>query len=171
MDKLGIAGASTPGRMHTYMILFKGINTGGYRHDFADTGAVPVVFFGAISPPAEVTDLRDQMRVSRAMMLKLNFADYEREIRTVLDGMLGPAGFDVKNDILAITVNRWPHGYSHDYLDLWDPDWPEGQAPHNIASQPFGNITIANSDAGADAYTHVAIDEAFRAIEELPKRS
>ena len=24
-------------------------------------------------------------------------------------------------DILAITVNRWPHGYAYDYLDLWDP--------------------------------------------------
>jgi spermidine dehydrogenase len=167
----GITGASCPGRMHTNMFLFKGINTGGYRHDFADTGAVPVVFFGAISPPGEVTDLWQQMRVSRAMMLELSFADYEREIRTVLDGMLGPAGFDVKNDILAITVNRWPHGYSHDYLDLWDPDWPEGKAPHNIASQPFGNITIANSDAGANAYTHVAIDEAYRSIEELPKHS
>ncbi len=100
-------------------------------------------------------------------MLELSFADYEREVRTVLDGMLGPTGFNVNKDILAITVNRWPHGYSHDYLDLRDPTWPEGEAPHLIASKPHGNITIANSDAGADAYTHVAIDEAFRAVNEI----
>jgi spermidine dehydrogenase len=81
--------------------------------------------------------------------------------------MLGPAGFDVENDVLAIMVNRWPHGYSRDYLDLWDPDWPEGEAQHLIASRPFGNITMANSDAGANAYTHVAIDEAFRAVQQL----
>ena len=97
----------------------------------------------------------------------MTLEDFEREVRRVLDGLLGPAGFDVQNDILAITVNRWPHGYAYDYLDLWDPDWPEGRAPHEIARQPFGNIAIANSDAGADAYTHVAIDEAWRAVGDL----
>ena len=81
----------------------------------------------------------------------------------------GPAGFDVAEDILAITVNRWPHGYAYEYLDLWDPDWAPGQAPHEIARQRVGNIAIANSDAGASAYTHVAIDEALRAIRDLSK--
>jgi spermidine dehydrogenase len=137
MDKLGITGARCPGRMHARVFMFKGINTGGYRHEFADDGPLPMVFFGSIAPPREVIDLKEQMRASRAKMLALSFEDYEREIRTVLDGMLGPTGFNVKNDILAITVNRWPHGYSHDYLDLWDPDWPEGQAPHLIASRPW----------------------------------
>lgn len=41
------------------------------------------------------------------------------------------------------------------------------EAPHEIARQPFGNITIANSDAGANAYTHVAIDEAWRPVGDL----
>ena len=53
-------------------------------------------------------------------------------------------------------------------MDLWDPDFAEGEAPHEIARRPFGAITIANSDAGASAYTHVAIDQAWRAVSELP---
>ena len=167
MDKLGIAGVRCPGRMHNSVFMFKGINTGGFEHKFADNGPVALTFWGTIAPPAEVVELNDQMRASRAKMLALNFEDYEREVRMVLRDMLGPAGFDVENDVLAIVVNRWPHGYSHDYLDLWDPDWPEGEAPHLIASRPFGNITMANSDAGANAYTHVAIDEAYRAVQEL----
>ncbi|MEH6589031.1 MAG: FAD/NAD(P)-binding protein [Halioglobus sp.] len=167
MNKLGIAGADCPGRMHCSMFMFNGINTGGFEHKLADKGPVPLTFWGSISPPEGVVDLKAQMRASRTTMLALTFEDYEREVRTVLDAMLGPVGFDVQRDILAITVNRWPHGYSHDYLDLWDPDWPEGEAPHLIASKPFGNITMANSDAGADAYTHVAIDEAYRAVQEL----
>jgi spermidine dehydrogenase len=100
-------------------------------------------------------------------MLNLTLEDYEREVRSVLQDLLGPAGFSAKRDILAITVNRWPHGYSHEYLDLWDEDWPKGEAPHEIARQRFGNITFANADAGASAYTHTAIDEAARAVAEF----
>mgnify|MGYP001818305038 CR=1 FL=1 len=168
MDKLGITGASCPGRMHSRVFMFKGLNTGGFEHRAADTGPVPLTFWGSISPPRDAVDLKSQLRASREIMLNLTFEDYEREVRTVLDGLLGPAGFDVQRDILAITVNRWPHGYAYEYMNLWDADFPEGQAPHELARKPFGNIAVANADAGASAYTHVAIDEAHRAIGELP---
>ncbi len=168
MDDLGINVVRCPGRLHARLFLFNGINTGGYSHPMDDMGPVPLVFWGTISPPPEAVTLKDQLRASRQTMLAMRFEDYEREVRTVLDGLLGPAGFDVQKDILAITVNRWPHGYSYEYMDLWDPDFPDGQAPHQLASKPYGAITFANSDAGASAYTHVAIDEAFRAVSELP---
>jgi spermidine dehydrogenase len=168
LNKLGIDGLRCPGRLHAHMFTFRGINTGGFKHDMADEGPVSIVFWGSISPPKEAVTVKEQMRASRMIMLGLDFEDYEREVRTVLDGLLGPAGFDVKNDVLAITVNRWPHGYAYDYLDLWDTDWPDGGAPHEIARKPFGNITIGNADAGASAYTHEAIDQAFRAVQELP---
>ncbi len=166
-DKLDISGAYCPGRLHGALWQVKGVNTAGYNHDWDDDGPVPVMFWGSVRPPDAGLSVKEQHRASRAKMLAMSFEDYEREIRTVLDGILGPVGFDVQNDILAVTVNRWPHGYSYDYLDLWDPEWPEGEAPNEIASKPFGNITIANSDAGANAYTHVAIDEAKRAVSEL----
>ncbi|MFC1720419.1 twin-arginine translocation pathway signal, partial [Pseudomonadota bacterium] len=132
-----------------------------------EDGAVPVMFWGSVAPPDASVPPKEQHRASRALLLAMSFEDFEREVRTVLDGMLGPTGFDVQKDILAITVNRWPHGYAYDYLDLWDPEWPEGQAPHEIARQPFGHIAIANADAGADAYTHIAIDQAWRAVGDL----
>jgi len=40
-------------------------------------------------------------------------------------------------------------------------------APHEMARQAIRNITIANSDAAASAYTQAAIEEAFRAVDEL----
>ena len=166
-DELGISGAYCPGRLHGAVWQVKGVNTGGYRHDWADQGPVPVMFWGSVAPSDSSVPVKEQHRASRALMLEMDFEDYEREVRTVLQGMLGPAGFDAKEDILAITVNRWPHGYAYDYLDLWDPDWPAGQAPHEIARRPFGNIAIANADAGADAYTHIAIDQASRAVKDL----
>ena len=167
IDKLELSGAYCPGRLHGAVWVVKGVDTVGYRHDWDDDGTVPVMFWGSITPPDSSIPVREQHRASRAALLAMTFEDFEREVRTVLDGMLGPAGFDVQEDILAITVNRWPHGYSYGYLDLWDPEWPAGEAPHEIARRPFGNIAIANSDAGAEAYTHVAIDEARRAVGEL----
>jgi len=70
----------------------------------------------------------------------------------------------------AITVNRWPHGYAPEYNSLFDPDWPEGEQPWVQGRKPFGKIAIANSDAGASAYTDAAIDQAYRAIQELRKQ-
>ena len=167
IDKLELSGAYCPGRLHGAVWVVKGVDTMGYRHDWDDAGTVPVMFWGSVTPPDSSVPVKEQHRASRAALLAMTFEDFEREVRTVLDGMLGPAGFDVREDILAITVNRWSHGYAYGYLDLWDPEWPKGEAPHEIAKKPFGNITIANSDAGAEAYTHVAIDEARRAVGEL----
>jgi spermidine dehydrogenase len=103
--------------------------------------------------------------------LETPFATFERNIRDQLARVLGPAGFDADRDIAAITVNRWPHGYAYEYNPLWDPDefFTGGPTPNQIARRPFGRITIANSDAAAAAYTDKAIDEAYRAVNELPE--
>ncbi|MGA9526827.1 MAG: NAD(P)/FAD-dependent oxidoreductase, partial [Terriglobales bacterium] len=83
--------------------------------------------------------------------------------------MLGSAGFDPARDIQGITVNRWAHGYAYSPNSLFDPEWKEENQPWVIGRQPFGRITIANSDAGASAETDTAIDEAHRAVHEILK--
>ena len=71
-------------------------------------------------------------------------------------------------DILGITVNRWPHGYAYQYNSLADDFWLNGgEQPCVVARQRFGRIAIANSDAGAYAYTDCAIDHGHRAAQEL----
>ena len=80
--------------------------------------------------------------------------------------MLGPGGFTSERDITAITVNRWPHGYGYVANSLFDPDDYEDRVLR-VARQPFGRVAIANSDAGGDAYAHLAIDAAARAVQEL----
>jgi len=81
--------------------------------------------------------------------------------------MFGPKGFDAERDIEAITVNRWSHGYTYDYMDLYDPEWEAGKAPHELGRAPVGRIHIANCDSEASAYLHAAIDAAYRAVAEL----
>ena len=80
--------------------------------------------------------------------------------------MFGAHGFDADRDIEAITVNRWSHGYAYEYMDLYDPNWDEGQAPHELGRKPIGRISIANSDSEAHAYLQAAIDAADRAVGE-----
>jgi hypothetical protein len=54
------------------------------------------------------------------------FSTFERNIRDQLARMLGSSGFDPARDIEGITVNRWAHGYAHEYNSLFDPEWAEG---------------------------------------------
>jgi spermidine dehydrogenase len=81
--------------------------------------------------------------------------------------MFGHLGFDAERDIEAITVNRWSHGYTYEYNRLFDPEWEEGQAPHELGRAPIGRISIANSDSEAYAYLQSAIDAAERAVNEM----
>ena len=100
-------------------------------------------------------------------MLHTSFDTLEFQTRRQLAETLGPGGFDATRDIKGITVNRWPHGYAYEYIELWDPDYAPGEAPHEIARRHFGRIAIANSDAEAHAYVDGAIDAAHRAVQDL----
>jgi spermidine dehydrogenase len=113
--------------------------------------------------------VRDQQRAGRTELMTTPFETFEWNVRDQLGRILSPGGFDPARDILAITVNRWPHGYAYEYNSLYDPDWPEDQQPCAIGRKAFGRISIANSDAAALAYTNAAIDQAYRAVEEVSR--
>jgi spermidine dehydrogenase len=111
---------------------------------------------------------REQFRAGQRELLATDFATFERNIRDQLARMLKDGGFDPATDIEAITVNRWPHGYAYQYNSLWDPFWLEGgPLPCVEARKPFGRIAIANADADAYAYTDCAINQAYRAVNDL----
>jgi spermidine dehydrogenase len=68
---------------------------------------------------------------------------------------------------MAITVNRWAHGYTYYHHTLWDGDVPEEDRIHVVSRKRFGNIAIANTDAGGDAQLPFAIEQDHRATDEL----
>jgi spermidine dehydrogenase len=110
---------------------------------------------------------KDQYRAGRAELFTTSFATFEHHVRDQLGRMFAAGGFDPDTDILGITVNRWPHGYAYSYSTLYDPPWPQGQAPHIVGRRRFGRIAIANADSGAEAETSVAIAQALRACREV----
>jgi spermidine dehydrogenase len=116
---------------------------------------------------ATIRSAADRARIGRAQLLGLPFDSIEREIRQSLSRMLSPAGFDPVKDILGITVNRWPHGYAAGRDSLVDPNWPQGEEPWVLGRQRFGRIAVANSDAAGDSVSQAAIDEAYRAVNDL----
>jgi spermidine dehydrogenase len=163
--KLGIQRISAPGMYHTGVGLDQPVSIGDYQ--CSQTPDQPILLRMTRTPCLPGLSERDQHRAGRGELLTTTFETFERNIRDQLSRVLSAGDFDPARDIEAITVNRWPHGYAYEYNPLWDPDWPEGQRPCDIARKRFGRIAIANSDAAAAAYTDQAIDQAYRAVREL----
>lgn len=132
------------------------------------TPGEPIVVHLMKTPCHPGLPARDQHRAGRVELYATTFETFERKIRDEMARSLSSGGFDPARDIAAITVNRWPHGYAYEYNSLFDSFWLEGgEQPCVVARQPFGRVAIANADAAAYAYTDAAIDEAYRAVNDL----
>jgi spermidine dehydrogenase len=162
---LGVSAIHCPGSYHSSVRLNPVTDIGSYRAPRSPDE--PILVRLVRTPCRPGLPERDQHRAGRIELLATDFATFEDKIRDQLGRILGPGGFDPARDITAITVNRWPHGYAYEYNPLFDPDWPQGEAPHEIGRARFGPIAIANSDSAAAAYTDAAIDQAYRAVQEL----
>jgi spermidine dehydrogenase len=165
--KLGVHQIVSPGGYHTHTALDFPVSIGEYA--FPSKPEEPMVLFMLRTPCRPGLPMRDQFRAGRTELMDTPFSKFERNIRDQLGRMLGGAGFDPARDIEGITVNRWAHGYAYTPNTLFDPDWKEEEKPWVIGRKPFGKIAIANSDAGASAYSDVAIDQAWRAVRDILK--
>jgi spermidine dehydrogenase len=167
--RLGINSMHAPGGYHSQVNLDVPVSLGPYHCPRKPDQ--PIVVHMMRTPCKPGLAARDQHRAGRIELFQTSFETFERNIRDQLARSLGAGGFDPARDIAAITVNRWPHGYAYEYNSLFDKFWLEGgELPCVLARQPFGRITIANADAGAYAYTDGAIDQAWRAVQELTGR-
>jgi len=166
--KLGTNSIYAPGCYHTRVNLDLPVSIGGYQCARKPEEPIVVQMVKAACHPGRPA--REQHSLGRIELFTTSFEKMERNIRDQLARTLGPGGFDPARDIAAITVNRWPHGYAYEYNSLFDSFWLEGgETPCEIARKPHGRIAIANSDAGAYAYTDEAINQAWRAVGEITK--
>jgi len=166
-SKLGVSITQCPYDPFQWVSAAPTMTTGGYEPPRGPDDPM-VVFMMASPTPADGTKgtTRDLLRMGRHKIYASTFDDYEQQIREQLQRMLGRHGFDHEADIKAITVNRIPHGYAYWYQGLDDPEWEEGQAPHEIGRQQFGRISIANTDSEVTPLMNAAFDAAHRAVEE-----
>ena len=164
--KAGISGIQFPQAWFQSANLDHAVALGGYAGPKSPDDPILLHLTGIPHQPG--LPEHDQSRAGRMELLGTDLAAYETRIRDLLTRAMGQYGFDADKDIVAITVNRWPHGYAPEFNALWDKHQDDDpQAPNKIARQRFGAIAIANSDSGRAAYTDSAIDQAWRAVGEL----
>jgi spermidine dehydrogenase len=163
---LKVSGIAAPMSFHHQVSLDFPVSLGGYKH-VRDPGE-PICLHLVHVPgaPNQGLDARSQFRIGQGKLYAMTFADFEARIRDDLDRMLGPGGFSSTRDIVAITVNRWPHGYSYVANTLFDPE-DYDETVLRLARRRAGSVAVANTDAGGDAWVHFAIDQAARAVDEL----
>jgi spermidine dehydrogenase len=163
---LKVSQIAAPASFFSDIALDFPVNLGGYRHPRGPAEPMVLHLEHVPGAPNSGLDARTQFRIGREKLFAMTFADFETRIRDQLDRMLGRGGFSSDRDIAAITVNRWPHGYGYVANSLFDADDYEERVL-KVARQTFGRVAIANSDSGGDAYAHLAIDQAGRAVRDL----
>ena len=165
-EKLGISYIYSPGAYFCSTTLDFPVSIGEYK--FPSSPEEPCILHLVRTPCSPGLPCKDQFKAGRYELLTTPFETFERIIRDQLGRMLAAGGFDPARDIQAITVNRWPHGYAYEYNPLFEPlDRPASERPCVVGRKPFGRITIANSDSDGHAYTNTAIDQAYRAVQEV----
>jgi spermidine dehydrogenase len=154
MKEMGIGMAMCPGNIHQVVVMYYPVSLGGY--EFTKTPNDPCILHMRSAPVGETVGAPsdEQYREARYRMLELQFEDYEEEMREHLGGMLPQELFDFDQDVKSISINRWAHAYARGN-------------PGDIGRQPFGRITIANSDAVASSGLQSAVEQASRAVKEL----
>lgn len=166
-DKLKIDGFEAPNAFWRAVFLDDPVSVGDYKFAADPTEPMLLHLWSVPVSGDKGISARDQATAGRYALTTLAFEDMERELRDLMNRALKDGGFDAARDIEAITINRWSHGYALEYMRPWDQFWPDGPLPIEAARKGWGRIAIANSDSGAYAYAHSAIDQAGRAVNEL----
>lgn len=168
MAQSGYAAVSCPQSFYDTIAFPNPVNLGTHRPPASPDEPVVLDAYH-FTKPSEPRGLsaREQHRLARHTLLDKPFAEYEKLLLGQMAAIWGEHGFD-PNSVAAITLNRWPHGYT----PTWNPLFDAGEsadsadAPHVISRSRVGRISIANSDAEGQPLLQAGIDAAFRAVRQ-----
>jgi spermidine dehydrogenase len=171
-QKLGVSEIVCPGMFHQSIAPWIRPEWGGAYKNARDPSDPVIVYMmlsnSILEMPGSGLPPRERWKAARAQLQSISFETMERNIRSQLDRVLGPGGFNARRDIAGITVCRWSHGYAGGSNELYDPDWSHrADAPWVVGRQRFGRIAISNSDAAATSLTSAAFAQSHRAVMEI----
>ena len=164
--RLGVHDISAPMSFHSRVKLDFPVSLGGYRHP--RDPAEPIV--PASRPRRRRAqpglDARTQFRIGQGKLLAMTFADFEDADPRRARPHARP------RRLLQRARHRGHHRQPlaarlRLCRELAVTTATTTSAVLERARQKCGRVAIANSDAGGDAYAHLAIDQAARAVREL----
>lgn len=164
--KLGVHELYCPKSAYCLVQLDYPVSMGDY--EFAKSEDEPMVIHMVRVPTPFATGLsvREMCQMGRHEVYTKSYEELEEPMLAQLKEIFALAGESLDEALLAVTINRWGHGYSYEENELWDDETAAEQVQQRV-QQPIGNIHIANSDAAWGPYMHVAIQQGVRAVNEV----
>ncbi|MGA2427891.1 MAG: NAD(P)-binding protein [Candidatus Acidiferrum sp.] len=163
--KMGISGCRWFEGFGNYMDVCRQSVVGGIDEGIGPDSPAVLAVKVLYSYPGLSTE--DQGHRGRGEMLATSFRDYEQRIREQFTLMFGAAGFDAKQDIAGIVLNRWGHAYVNPQPGFFFGKDGQAAPRETLRGAPFGRIAFANTDLAGAMDHRFSILEAQRAVEQL----
>jgi len=165
LHRMGVSGCRWFEGVGNYMDVRKLALTGVGEPTIGPDSPIVLSMKILYSYPGYATE--EQGNRGRAEMLGTSFRDYERRIREQFTEMFAASGFDARQDIAGIILNRWGHAYLSPQPGFFFGR--EGRpAPREVLrNAPFGRIAFANTDLAGAMDHRYSILEAQRAVDQL----
>ena len=165
LHRMGVSGCRWFEGVGNYMDVRKLALTGVAEPTIGPDSPIVLSMKVLYSYPGYATE--EQGNRGRAELLGTSFRDYERRIREQFTEMFAASGFDAKQDIAGIILNRWGHAYLSPQPGFFFGR--EGRpAPREVLrNAPFGRIAFANTDLAGAMDHRYSILEAQRAVDQL----
>jgi spermidine dehydrogenase len=106
---LGITAASYRDRIGFCCNLRQSMVAGDYRPPLHPDKPTVLTFYVPFERPG--APLREQASSARYELLTKTYREYETAIREQLTRLFARGGFDAREDVAAIVLNRWGHAY------------------------------------------------------------
>lgn len=157
-NKLGIIAARWFDGLGWHVSVRRNVAFGDRKPLTPDDPVVLTFYIPFLSPDLPATA---QGPAGRQRLLATSYADFERQIRTLMMEMFGTSGFDARRDIAGIVLNRWGHAFCAP-----QPGFFFGRngnpPPSEVIRQPHGRIVFAHSELQGLMSMAYAMTEAHR---------
>jgi spermidine dehydrogenase len=165
--EMGITAASYRDLIGFSCNIRQSMVVGDYRPALhPDKPAVLTFYVSFERPGGKGGTIREQSAAARTDLLGTTYRDYERKVREQLVRLFGPGGFDPRNDVAGIILNRWGHAFVCPAPGFYFGRNGKPAAP-DVLREPVGRVAFANSELHGHQNWRDATAEGKRAVEQL----
>ena len=163
--KMGMSGCRWFEGLGNYLSVRKQATIAGMSPSFGPDAPTALTIKVLFAQPG--LSIGEQGSHGRAQLLGTSFAQYEHAFRQQLGDMFASGGFDPRQDIAGIILNRWGHAYVNPQPGFFFGTNGQPAARDVLRNAPHGRIAFANTDLAGAMDHRNSIREADRAVNQL----